>query len=104
MSRRHHRSIVADAALLVVLGALFVAGRASAGPGIGYGPGMMAGYAGGTAPASATRRIRHQVAHCHAWSPNELTVVVRRPSARGGLPRGAIRRGRQPPRARRRAG
>lgn len=87
MSRR--TSIVALVSALAVaaaLGSLFsFASRATAGgSGRGYGPGMMyGGYGPGLGPgmmggyysaratrASATLLIRHQRAHCHAWSLN----------------------------------
>lgn len=54
---RRHTSTAAAAALLggALLGAALLAGGASA---------------GGRAQASATLLIRHQTAHCHAWSLN----------------------------------
>jgi hypothetical protein len=43
------------------------------GHGSGYGPGMMGNYgarSSGPGSATATLVIRHQYAHCHAWSLN----------------------------------
>ncbi len=77
------------AAAVVALAAVLAFGRSDAsgaGPGHygygmmggngngSYGPGMMGGFGGtrssGSSNASATLLIRHQYAHCHAWSLN----------------------------------